>query len=145
MALVSYPGPLGGTRTDVPMTTRGKKFVSNASAGGLNVKVTVQEARVLKALGHILPTSPLISKATPLTGTTAGLPPIHIYGYGFGTQGANSQVTIGAVVQPIVSWSDEHVVVTGTRGAVVIGTPTAMTLRNQAMQTAACGNFTFTA
>lgn len=139
---VSMPGPLPGKRFIVPLTNRGKKLASNGRDAGVNVTVSIQEARALKATGNIALTAPLFTSMTPTTGPD--LTTVTITGFQFGKQGANSRVTIGAVVAPIVSWSDERVVVTATRGATTVGVATATTLRNHDMTTVGCGNFTFT-
>jgi hypothetical protein len=131
-AINPQAGPLG-PRGVATLTPRGAKFASNSTDDGATVKVTMEEARVLFAQGMITVTPTIVGMFDPITVNGAVNT---INGSGFGAQGANSQVTIGGVVQTITSWTPTRIVITAVQGANVLGVAANLVVRNQAMQTA---------
>jgi len=145
------PGTQGvlGTRYTATLTPRGKKFVSNSTDDGVTVKVTRAEARVLLAEKMIVAGGgtgggqPTLVSFAPSQGIALTM--LTVAGAGFGTRGANSRVQVGGIDATISDWTDSIVHAQAVRGANVNDTPYPVVLRNQAMQTLACGNFTFKA
>jgi len=131
---VAAPRAVPNARVTATIVAGRQNQVSNVTPPGTTVKVNKDEAVALRATGHI--TGGPLSVGIPggdyeLLNAQA----FTIAGAGFGVQGANSQVMIGAVAQTITAWSNNSITCTAVQGANVAGTAYPLTVRNHAMQT----------